>query len=154
MEGREAVLAELLTNAREHSRLSVLFRETIANRFGLSAAEGECIDFLMEAGTATAGDLAKLTGLTTGAITGLIRRLEKARFVTVTRDPDDKRKVIVRLNKTKLKQGRDLYSSYAAVVIKQVYSRLTISELRTIVNYHRSMTVVLLDQIKLLTASR
>src|SRR5437868_15519034 len=80
---------------REESRLSIMFRELIAKRFGVSATDLECVDFLIEQGSATAGELARLTGLTTGAVTGVIRRLTNAGVVTAQPDPTDRRRVIV-----------------------------------------------------------
>ena len=50
-----------------------------------------------EAAEPTAGYLAKITGLTTGTITGVLDRLEKARFVRRERDTEDRRKVIVKV---------------------------------------------------------
>ena len=49
----------------------------------------------MQTGPITAGELAERTGLTTGAITGVIDRLEKAGFVRRVKDPDDRRRVII-----------------------------------------------------------
>ena len=43
----------------------------------------------------TAGEFAKLTGLTTGAITGLIDRFEKKKLVKRQFADDDRRKVII-----------------------------------------------------------
>lgn len=57
----------------------------------------QVIDILDSAGPATAGQLAELTGLTTGAITGMLNRLEEAGLVRRERDPEDGRRVIVRL---------------------------------------------------------
>ena len=52
-------------------------------------------DILFRTGPITAGDLAERTGLTTGAITGVIDRLEKAGFVRRAKDSDDRRRVII-----------------------------------------------------------
>jgi hypothetical protein len=58
----------------------------------------QVMDLLESAGPATAGELADLTGLTTGAITGLLNRLEETGHVRRERDPTDGRRVIVRLS--------------------------------------------------------
>lgn len=42
-----------------------------------------------------AGRLGELTGLTTGAVTGVIDRLEKAGYARRTNDPKDRRRTIV-----------------------------------------------------------
>jgi DNA-binding MarR family transcriptional regulator len=73
----------------------VLFHAVVAEQIGLNATEWKCLDILDRTGPLTAGDLAELTGLTTGAITGVIDRLERAGFARRERDPHDRRKVIV-----------------------------------------------------------
>ena len=62
---------------------------------GISGSDLECLDFLNLEGRVTAGRLAEVTGLTTGAITGVVDRLEKAGLVRRERDPDDRRKVFI-----------------------------------------------------------
>ncbi len=56
----------------------------------------KCAEILLRSGPLTAGDLAQRTGLTTGAITGVIDRLEKAGFVRRGKDPGDRRRVIIK----------------------------------------------------------
>ena len=81
---------------RELSTRTVLFHLAIAERLGLNATDHKAVDLLSRAGPITAGELAELTGLTTGAITGIIDRLEKAGFVRRQSDPHDRRRVIIR----------------------------------------------------------
>jgi DNA-binding MarR family transcriptional regulator len=64
---------------------------------GLSSVERKCIDVLQRLGPVTAGAIAEHTGLTTGAVTGLVDRLETAGYVQRARDPHDRRKVVVQL---------------------------------------------------------
>ncbi|MGH9222886.1 MAG: MarR family winged helix-turn-helix transcriptional regulator [Acidimicrobiales bacterium] len=71
-----------------------------SKRLGLHPTAWECLSLLFEHGSMPAGRLAELTGLTTGAITGLVDRLEEAGFVVRGRDRDDRRKVIVEVVQT------------------------------------------------------
>lgn len=80
---------------REASALGQMFSETIAAKVGLGGSDLEYLDMIAMRGRMTAGELAAATGLTTGAITGLIDRLEKAGFAARERDPDDRRRVYV-----------------------------------------------------------
>ena len=68
----------------------------MAQRLGINSTDLECLDLVVLRGPMTAGALAEATGLTTGAITGVIDRLERAGFARRERDPDDRRKVLVR----------------------------------------------------------
>jgi DNA-binding MarR family transcriptional regulator len=81
---------------RELSTAVVLFHEAVAARLGLNAAEWRCLGLLDREGAATAGRLAELSGFTTGAITGIVDRLEKAGYVRREPNPRDRRSVIVR----------------------------------------------------------
>ncbi len=78
---RDELLIANLQLGRELSARTLMFHAAIAERVELSATEHKALDILSRAGALTAGQLAELTGLTTGAITGLIDRLEKVRFV-------------------------------------------------------------------------
>ncbi|MGA7811218.1 MarR family winged helix-turn-helix transcriptional regulator [Bradyrhizobium sp.] len=72
-----------------------MFAKIVADRAGISSADMDCIDFVNVEGRMTAGRLAELTGLTTGAITGVVDRLEKAGLVRRERDESDRRKVFI-----------------------------------------------------------
>jgi DNA-binding MarR family transcriptional regulator len=90
------VLERFTWYMREQSALTVMFHTKVAARMGLSATDEKCIDLAMRAeGPITAGRLAELSGLSTGAVTGVIDRLERAGFVRRVRDPHDRRKVLV-----------------------------------------------------------
>jgi DNA-binding MarR family transcriptional regulator len=79
---------------REASGLGVLFSQEVARRLGIASTDLECLDYLGR-GPIAAGELAELTGLTTGAITGVIDRLERAGLARRSRDVADRRKVLV-----------------------------------------------------------
>jgi DNA-binding MarR family transcriptional regulator len=92
---RETLLEELQEAGRAHSTATIMFHAAMAAHFGLSATDWKCADILERAGPISAGQLAELTGLTTGAVTGLIDRLEKACFARREPDPNDRRRVII-----------------------------------------------------------
>ena len=91
-----AVLLQELENAmRIGSSQGAVFAKMVADRAGISSADMDCIDFVNVEGRMTAGRLAELTGLTTGAITGVIDRMEKDGYVRRERDESDRRKVFI-----------------------------------------------------------
>jgi DNA-binding MarR family transcriptional regulator len=92
---RAALLQELEEAMRRSSAQGVLFGQAVANVAGISGSDLECLDFLNLEGRVTAGRLAEVTGLTTGAITGVVDRLEKAGLVRRERDEADRRKVFI-----------------------------------------------------------
>ena len=94
---RRAQLLDALDVAfRTSSAQSVMLSQAAADRMGMASSDIECFDLLSLHGPMTAGRLAELTGLTTGAITGVIDRLERAGYASRERDPNDRRRVIVR----------------------------------------------------------
>ncbi|GAB2765618.1 MarR family transcriptional regulator [Rhabdobacter roseus] len=85
-------------SSKRYSDSSLLMHEAIARKAGLSGTDHKYLGLLTENGAMTAGELSKATGLTTGAVTGLIDRLEKKQLVQRQVDPDDRRKVIIAPN--------------------------------------------------------
>ncbi|MDQ3410617.1 MAG: MarR family transcriptional regulator [Chloroflexota bacterium] len=75
---------------------SVLFSQAIADQVGLNPTDLEALEVLLRQGPLTAGKLAEITGLTTGAITGVVDRLERKGYARRETDPGDRRRVIVR----------------------------------------------------------
>ena len=92
---RAALIQEVEHAMRRSSGQGVIFGQTVASHAGISSSDLECLDFLILEGRVTAGRLAEVTGLTTGAITGVVDRLEKTGFVRRERDETDRRKVFI-----------------------------------------------------------
>ena len=74
----------------------VFFQEAVAARLGMTASEWGCYTLLAQHGALTASRLAELSGFTTGAITGIVDRLERAACVRRQPNPEDRRSVILR----------------------------------------------------------
>jgi DNA-binding MarR family transcriptional regulator len=87
----------VLRSLRRVNLQGSLFGQTVAIRFGLSESDIEALEVLIDSGAATAGRLSDLMGLTTGAVTRVIDRLEQAGYVRRVPDPTDRRRVIVQL---------------------------------------------------------
>lgn len=96
---RARLLNKLWELGRVVSTDTVFLHQAIAQSVGLNATDTKCVDLILRApeGTVTAGWLSERTGLTTGAITHILDRLENQRFIERERDPQDRRKVIVRV---------------------------------------------------------
>jgi DNA-binding MarR family transcriptional regulator len=83
------------TLIRRHSIATVLFHQAVAERLGLAATELKCLDLLRQRGALTGSDLAAITGLTSGAITGVVARLERSGYLRREADPRDGRQQIL-----------------------------------------------------------
>lgn len=91
---RESI-ESVLRSLRRVNLQGTFFGQTVAIRFGLSESDIETLEALIEMGASTAGRLADLTGLTSGAVTRVIDRLEQSGYVRRVPDPADRRRVIV-----------------------------------------------------------
>jgi DNA-binding MarR family transcriptional regulator len=147
---RRELVDALNRAAREASGLGAIFAETMAARLGIGRTDLECLDVVALADNVTAGDLAKATGLTTGAITGVIDRLEKAGLVRRERDPGDRRKVYVRLT-PRARRAANPYQSLGDAV-DRLAARHSDAELRLITGYFTRSRDVLLAEIEKLKA--
>jgi DNA-binding MarR family transcriptional regulator len=87
---------------QQYAYTSIQMHEAIARKAGLSGTDHKYLGFLIEKGQMTAGELSNLTGLTTGAVTGLIDRFERKRLVKRQFAEDDRRKVIIEPNTKKI----------------------------------------------------
>ena len=92
---RDELLKDLNEALRKVSAQSVLLSDAVARLAGLNSTDLECLDLLLLSGPTTAGALAAHTGLTTGAITAVIDRMERAGFARRQRDVNDRRRVLV-----------------------------------------------------------
>lgn len=110
---RAATIAALGEALRASSALAVLFSQAVADRVGISPTDLESLDILIRHGPLTAGRLAELTGLSTGAITGLVDRLEERGYAQREPDPHDRRRVVVRAVAERTEA--DLGPAYAAM---------------------------------------
>jgi len=93
---RDELMAALNLAMRLVSGQGVLYSQAVAERLGINSTDLECLDFIATGPGISAGDLARKAGLTTGAITGVIDRLERAGLAERAPDPGDRRKVLVR----------------------------------------------------------
>jgi DNA-binding MarR family transcriptional regulator len=131
---RAALMQELEHAVRKSSAIGVIFGQTVANAVGVSSSDLECLDFLNIEGRVTAGRLAELTGLTTGAITGLVDRMEKAGLVRRERDEEDRRKVYIAIVPEAMGKIAQYYVPLQKAVTKN-WEGYTDAELRLVVRF-------------------
>lgn len=111
---RQALLAELQATLTQAVADAILVQQAAAGRLGLALVDFKCLTALLERGSATAGELMQRTGLTSGAVTRMVDRLERAGWVQRTADPVDRRRVIVEPVKARLVEVEPLFAGMAA----------------------------------------
>jgi DNA-binding MarR family transcriptional regulator len=122
-----------------------LFGQTVAIRFGLSESDIETLEALIELGASTAGRLADLTGLTSGAVTRVIDRLEQSGYVRRVPDPDDRRKVIVEVVPEKVAAIRSTLDRVGAASADEL-GRYTDAQLALITEFLGRMEQITRDE--------
>jgi len=85
--------------AQQQGISSVLFRNAIGRKMGLSVTDSECLSFLSMKGSASPKELGQYTGLTTGSTTAMLDRLEKVGYIHRRSNPNDRRGVVVEIDK-------------------------------------------------------
>jgi len=131
---RAELLAGLVVEGRQMSTATVMFHQAIADRLGLNVTDHKCMDLLLLKGPLTAGELAGMTGLTTGAITSVIDRLEQAGFVRREDDPHDRRRVIVQVVPKRCRDIERLFEPFAAT-FGELTTRYKDDELAVILDF-------------------
>ncbi len=143
---RASAIADLMRAGRETSRLSMVFRYAIADRLSLTVSDLECLDFLTDVGSATAGQVAERTNLTTGAVTSMLRRLQEAGYVTAERDPADRRRVIVTLRPERIAELERPYERFAERA-ERLIEGYSIEEVKLLVRHHDRLQAMYLAEL-------
>ena len=118
-----------------------IFGQNVAVRFGLSESDVDTLERLAEYGATTAGHLSELMGLSTGAITRVLDRLEQAGYIRRTADPTDRRRVIVSLVPDKT-AGLEALTDRLAQASEAELARYTEDQLDAIADFLARMTEV------------
>src|SRR5512142_1303491 len=94
-EERRLLLEQLGDEVRANQRATAIVDDVAGELMGVNRTDGLCLDLLEHRGQMSAGELARASGLTTGAITGVIDRLERAGYAQRVPDPSDRRRVLI-----------------------------------------------------------
>jgi DNA-binding MarR family transcriptional regulator len=113
------------------------FDERLAKRLKLSRTDLRCLDLIARLGPLTAGRLAEETGLTTGAVTFMLDRLEEAGMVTRRRDTEDRRRVWVEIVPSAHEQLQGLQNPVAEEM-RAVAQRFKTDELAAVRDFMRA----------------
>jgi DNA-binding MarR family transcriptional regulator len=131
---RRQLLKALDEAGRRIGAQTVLVSDLVATRVGLNSTDLECLDLLYLAGPTTAGRLAAHTGLTSGATTAAIDRLEDAGFVTRRRVLDDRRVVLVNVVDAGAKLIQPFYRPLLSR-LDAVHARYPDRQLKTVLRF-------------------
>ena len=94
---RAELIRQLGDEIRAGQRATDVVDDLVAEILGINRTDARCLDILDQHGRMTAGQLANASGLSTGAVTAVVDRLERAGYARRVADPSDRRRVLVEL---------------------------------------------------------
>ncbi len=130
-----------------------MLHQTVADRLGLHITDHKCMGMLCQSGPLSAGKLAELTGLTTGAITGVLNRLERHGYARRVRNPKDKRNINVEaVNAAEFNRRMQALLGPLGVKMRQLSSRYTVEEMALIERFINDAIAISREETKRLKA--
>lgn len=109
--GKRELVTQVIRDAREYSIGMVSFHQAVGRILGLNVTDMKCLDVMTMTGSATPSELAEHTGLSSGATTAMIDRLEKAGLVERHSHPKDRRGTVLLLTKHAMQKLPFLFES-------------------------------------------
>jgi DNA-binding MarR family transcriptional regulator len=134
--GRAELVEVIITEVRQQQIAYDRFHDAVADYVGLHRTDLRCLDLLDLAGRQTAGELAARMGMSTGAVTAMLDRLERAGYVRRLRDPDDRRRVLVEPTELAGERGREIYGPFGEQV-EPMFARFTDAQLALVRDFLR-----------------
>lgn len=148
------ILSRLDSLGRDLGAATVLYHSEVAEHLGLSVTDHKCLDLAMRAeGPLTAGRIAELSGLTTGAITGVLDRLERAGYAKRVRDPHDRRRVLLELSQHEWPDKQWIWDRLRKAM-EDVAGQFSMAELNVVANYLEGVIKTMGFEAKALRADR
>jgi DNA-binding MarR family transcriptional regulator len=133
---KQDVFEELLLEVRRSQNATDRYDQAVADALGLNRTDMRCLDIIEMEGLVTAGRLAELSGLTTGAITTVIDRLEQRGMARRVRDPRDRRRVLVEMTPEARSGSLDYYQEHMALAAR-LYDRYTLEQIELLLGFVR-----------------
>jgi DNA-binding MarR family transcriptional regulator len=133
---RKSLQDEVIAEVRAWQSDQDVFDEEAARFLGLNRTDLRVLDITDQAGRITAGDLARGARLTTGAVTAVVDRLEKAGLMRRVRDESDRRKVMLELTERNYELAEPVWGPIAAEA-QHFFDGFTTDDLRAIREFLR-----------------
>jgi DNA-binding MarR family transcriptional regulator len=134
---RRRLYAELGGEVRANQRATDVVDDLICQLLGINRTDARCLDILEQDGKMSAGDLAQASRLTTGAITAVIDRLERAGYVRRVPDPSDRRRVLVEPTPHAFETANELMVEPMRKLYTPMAERYSDDQLRLIIEFTR-----------------
>ena len=138
---KDDLVKQVNMGAREYGISTVLFRHAVGELLGVNVTDMECLALIFFKGLATPSELARYTGLTSGATTAMLDRLEKAHLIERRRNPQDRRGTLIVLTNERTEEVGAMFAS-GRQAVDRLTSSYSESELESIADYFRRLVMV------------
>jgi DNA-binding MarR family transcriptional regulator len=135
---KRELVEKVMMASRDSGTRAILFQQTVGHALGLSATDMKCLDLIYRAGPASPTELVKLTGLTSGAVTTLIDRLEETGMIERKLDSKDRRRTVLIPTEKSARTIPGLYKSLGASAAEYL-SKVPEKELHFLEKYFAEM---------------
>lgn len=135
------LVKEVNLTARQYGISTVLFRHAVSDMLGVNVTDMECLALIFFKGLATPSEISHYTGLTSGATTAMLDRLEKARLIERRPNPDDRRSTLIILTN---ERNKELDTIFAPVreALNRMTESFSESELAIIADYVKKLVEI------------
>lgn len=134
---KHELFTELIDEVRRSQNATARFDQAVADALGVNRTDMRCLDLLDREGPVPAGRLAEATGLTSGAITTVLDRLERGGFARRIPDPGDRRRVLVEMTPAVRELANAFYAPHMAQA-EQLFQRYTREQIELLLGFVRS----------------
>jgi DNA-binding MarR family transcriptional regulator len=139
---KDELVRQVIIDVREYGITNVLFRNIIANRLGVNITDIECLGLLFHKGISTPSQLSEYTGLSSGATTAMLDRLEKSGIIERRPNPEDRRGTLIVIVKEQADKLAPMFESGREAQI-QLVSKYNENELQLISSFLRKFVIVM-----------
>jgi DNA-binding MarR family transcriptional regulator len=139
---KKELIDELVSEFRISGNQDSAFDNLAAERLGVNRTDLHCLNTIENAGGLTAGELSRETGLTTGAVTGVIDRLERAGYARRVPDPEDRRRVKVEVTPKFYSRADRIWGPLAADWERSLSASFTAEQLERVIEFLRTTNEV------------
>jgi DNA-binding MarR family transcriptional regulator len=139
--GRRNLAMQVIRGGRECNIGAVLFHQAVGQVLGVNVTDMKCLDIITLRGAASPSQLAEHTGLSTGATTAMLDRLEKAKLIERRPHPTDRRATLVVLSKEAMRKLPAMFESLAEAM-ERLVSSYSEKELTVLVDFFTKVDVL------------
>lgn len=143
---RQQLIERLWLLGEIESTQTALFHQAAAARYGLGVTDMKALSILLRDGAQSAGSLREQLAVTSGAVTGVIDRLERHGLANRQADPRDRRRVIIEVDEVGLAARENIYLGIGAA-FEELYAGYSTEELRFLARHLEAAIEITREQL-------